>query len=96
MGDQTQTNHSQRALQICNDPISILNLKKLQFTANTTPQTTYVSHPPRPRTETWSPEFPSLRYCIPVFLGSDHAMSVRNLLLGKEMIMEERFEHLAN
>jgi hypothetical protein len=31
---------------------------------------THVNHPPSPSTETKSPEFPTLRYFIPVFLGS--------------------------
>lgn len=31
---------------------------------------THVNHPPSPNTETKSPEFPTLRYIIPVFLGS--------------------------
>jgi hypothetical protein len=35
---------------------------------------TYVNHPPKPNTETCNPEFPTLLYCIPVFLGSGQAI----------------------
>lgn len=35
---------------------------------------THVSHPPNPSTDTCNPEFPTLRYCIPVPLGSGHDM----------------------
>jgi hypothetical protein len=38
---------------------------------------TYVNQPPNPSTETCSPEFPTLLYNMPVFLGSGHAIFVR-------------------
>jgi len=47
------------------DQLAILSLSN---------QKSYVSHPPKPRTETCSPEFPTRLYSIPVFLGSGHDM----------------------
>jgi len=35
---------------------------------------THVNHPPNPKTETCSPEFPTRRYSMPVLLGSSHAI----------------------
>ena len=37
---------------------------------------TNVIQPPRPSTDTWSPELPRRRYCMPVFLGSSNAIFV--------------------
>lgn len=60
--------HSQHDLQI-------YDFESVQFCGlHPASHLTHVSHPPRPSTETCRPEFPSRLYCIPVFLGSAHAM----------------------
>lgn len=69
------THHSLHAHQICNHAL-------LANVLITTPgglgtfveHFTHVSHPPSPRTDTWSPELPTRRYSIPVFLGSSQAI----------------------